>query len=249
MSLILSVLLALSALSATDADSAGETASYLLCHRHLNRTWFDSARTIVAGIRQRDPTNETGLCLWARVLLQLGDDASGMRAKRDWYNKARAVADTLRRRNPGNPNGHMWWATAQGKLGQCNGIFSSVGMIGDVKREFGRALESDSGYALAWYALGRLYAALPPLLGGSLSLAEGYLRRGLVADSNHTIIRLELARVYLRQRRRTEARRELHTLLATVQPTNPAEFTLSDQPSALELLNSIEAARKQPPRS
>ena len=133
--------------------------------------------------------------------------------------------------------------------GQCNGIFSSVGMIGDVKREFGRALESDSGYALAWYALGRLYAALPPLLGGSLNLAEGYLRRGLAADSNHTIIRLELARVYLRQRRRAEARRELHALLATVQPTNPAEFTLSDRPAALELLNSIEATRKQPPRS
>jgi tetratricopeptide (TPR) repeat protein len=249
MSLILSVLLALSALSATDADSAGETASYLLCHRHLNRTWFDSARTIVAGIRQRDPTNETGLCLWARVLLQLGDDASGMREKRDWYTKARAVADTLRRRNPGNPNGHMWWATAQGKLGQLAGVLSSAGMVGDLKREYSNVLRLDSDYALAWYALGRLYSALPPLLGGSLNLAEGYLRRGLAADSNHTIIRLELARVYLRQRRRAEARRELHTLLATGQPANPAEFTLSDRPAALELLNSIEATRKQPPRS
>jgi len=192
MSLILSVLFALSALSATDADSACETASYLLHNRHLNQTWFDSARTIVAGIRQRDPTNETGLCLWARVLLQLGDDASGMREKRDWYTKARAVADTLRRRNPGNPNGHMWWATAQGKLGQLAGVLSSAGMVGDLKREYSNVLRLDSDYALAWYALGRLYAALPPLLGGSLNLAEGYLRRGLAADSNHTIIRLEL---------------------------------------------------------
>ena len=249
MCLILSVLLLMPALSATDADSAGETASYLLCHRHLDQTWFDSARTIVAGIRQRDPTNETGLCLWARVLLQLGDDASGMREKRDWYTKARAVADTLRRRNPGNPNGHMWWATAQGKLGQLAGVLSSAGMVGDLKREYSNVLRLDSDYALAWYALGRLYSALPPLLGGSLNLAEGYLRRGLAADSNHTIIRLELARVYLRQRRRAEARRELHTLLATGQPTNPAEFTLSDRPAALELLNSIEATRKQPPRS
>jgi tetratricopeptide (TPR) repeat protein len=249
MSLILSVLLGLSSLSATDADSAGETASYLLCHRHLNQTWFDSARTIVAGIRQRDPANETGLCLWARVLLQLGDDASGMREKRDWYTKARAVADTLRRRSPGNPNGHMWWATAQGKLGQLAGVLSSAGMVGDLKREYSNVLRLDSDYALAWYALGRLYSALPPLLGGSLNLAEGYLRRGLAADSNHTIIRLELARVYLRQRRRSEARREIHALLATVQPTNPAEFTLSDRPAALELLNSIEAAHKQPPRS
>jgi hypothetical protein len=249
MYLILSVFLALPVLSATDADSAGETASYLLCHRHLNQTWFDSARTIVAGIRQRDPANETGLCLWARVLLQLGDDAPGDVEKRAWYAKARAAADTLRRLSPRSPNGHMWWATAQGKLGQLDGILSSAGIIGGLKREYEHVLELDSGYALAWYALGRLYAALPPLLGGSLNLAEDRLRHGLAADSNYTIIRLELARVYLRQRRRAEARRELYTLLAIGQPTNPAEFVLDDRPAALELLNSIETGRKQPSRS
>jgi tetratricopeptide (TPR) repeat protein len=249
MNLILSVLLALCALAAPDADSACREASYLLCHRHLNQAWFDSARTIVAGVRQRDPGNESGLCLWARILLQLGDDASSAAEKKAWYVKARAVADTLRCRNPWNPNGHMWWATAQGKLGECSGIFSSVGMIGGIKREFGQALKLDSGYALAWYALGRLYAELPSLLGGSLTRAEEYLRHGLVADSNYTIIRLELARVYSREQRRIEARRELHALLATGQPTNPAEFVLDDRPAALELLDSIEIGRKQPSRS
>jgi len=249
MNLILSVLLAVRALAATDADSACERASYLLCHRHLNQTWFDSARTIVAGVRRRDPANETGLCLWTRILLLTGDDAQGAAERRAWYVKARAVADTLRRRSPRNPNGHMWWATAQGKLGQCDGIFSSAGMIGDVKREFGQALELDSDYALAWYALGRLHAQLPSLLGGNLSLAESYFRRGLAVDSDYTIIRLELARVYLRQRRRAEAECELHALLATSRPTDPAEFVLDDRPAALELLNSSETGRKQPPRS
>ena len=249
MCLILSVLLALPALVATDADSACEVASYLLCHRHLNQTWFDSARTIVAGVRQRDTGNETGLCLWARVLLQLGDDAPGVVEKRVWYTKARAVADTLRRRSPGNPGGHMWWATAQGKLGQLAGILSSAGIVGDLRREYSQVLRLDSGYALAWYALGRLHAELPSLLGGDLNRAEDYLRHGLAADSNYTIIRFELARVYLRQRRRAEARRELDALLVTGQPTNPAEFTLCDRPAALELLDSIEAARKQPSRS
>jgi tetratricopeptide (TPR) repeat protein len=249
MNLILSVLLAMRAFAATDADSACERASYLLCHRHLNQTWFDSARTIVAGVRQLEPGNETGLYLWARVLLQLGDDAPGIREKRDWYTKARAVADTLRRRNPGNPNGHMWWATAQGKLVQSAGVLSSAGMVGDLKREYSQVLRLDSDYALAWYALGRLYAALPSVLGGNLNLAEDRLRHGLAADSNYTIIRLELARVYLRQRRPAEARSELHALLATGQPTNPAEFVLDDRPAALELLNSIGTGRNLSPRS
>jgi tetratricopeptide (TPR) repeat protein len=245
MNLMLAVVLALGTVTAAGPDSACVRASYFLCHRHLNQAWFDSARTIVAGVRQRDPGNETGLCLWARILLQLGDDAPGRREKRGWYAKARAAADTLRRRSPGNPDGPMWWATAQGKIGQLDGMVSSAGMVRGLKRAYQRVLELDSGYALAWYALGRLYAELPSLLGGSLNRAEDCLRHGLATDPNYTIIRLELARVYARRRRRDEARRELETMLATGQPTNPAEFMLDDQPAALELLKSLEAGRTQ----
>jgi tetratricopeptide (TPR) repeat protein len=241
MSLILSVLLALRALAGTDADSACERASYLLCHQHLNQTWFDSARVIVAGVRQREPDNEAGLCLSAKVMMQLGDDAPGREEKRDWYVKARAVADTLRRLNPKNPDGHMWWATAQGRIGQLDGMVSSAYMIGDLKQAYQQVLELDSGYALAWYALGRLYAELPSLLGGSLNRAEEYLRHGLAVDPDYTIIRLELARVCVRRQRQAEARRELEALLATGQPTDPAEFVLDDRPAALRLLKSLGA--------
>jgi tetratricopeptide (TPR) repeat protein len=242
--LILSSLFAFGALAAPGVGSACERASYFLCHRHLDQTWFDSARTIVADVRQREPGNEAGLCLWTRILLQLGNNTSDRREKRSWYSRAKAAADTLRRLNPRNPDGHMWWAAAQGKIGQLDGILSSANMIGDLKREYELVLELDTGYALAWYAMGRLYAELPSLLGGSLNRAKGYLRRGLTADSSYTIIRLELARVYLRQRLPTEARRELDALLATGQPTNPAEFVLEDRPAALKLLNSIGAGRK-----
>ena len=244
MSLVLSLLLALRTLAAADVDSACERAEYLLSHRHQGQTWFDSARAIVAGVRLHEPDNQKGLCVWSRVMLQLGDAASNRKEKRGWYVRARAVADTLRLRNPRNPDGHMWWATAQGKIGQLDGVLSSAGMIGDLRREYEQVLELDSGYALAWYALGRLYAALPSLLGGSLSRAEDYLRRGVAADPNYTIIRLELARVCVRRQRRVDARREIEVLLATGQPTNPAEFALDDRPAALELLESLGVQRR-----
>lgn len=244
MSLALAVLLSLGALTAPGTDSAFKRASYFLDHRHLDQTWFDSARAIVADVRGREPGNEVGLCLWTRILLQLGDNTPGRRERRSWYAKAEAVADTLRQRSPGNPDGHMWWATARGKIGQLDGILRSANMVGGLRREYELVLGLDSGYVLAWYALGRLYAELPSLLGGSLKRAEVYLRRGLATDPNYTIVRLELARVYMRQRRLAEARRELCVLLETGQPTNPAEFELDDRPAALELLNSIEGARK-----
>ena len=239
MNMILSVMLALSVPPVTSGDSACMQAQYLLCHRHLNQTWLDSARTIVACVRQQEPTNEAGLCFSARICLLMGDSASGSEKKQDWYMMAAAAADTLRRRNPMNPDGHMWWATAQGRLGQLRGMLSSVAMVSALKREYEEVLGLDSGYALAWYALGRLYDALPSLMGGGLKRAEQYFRRGLVADSNYTVIRLELARVYSREHWWSEARRELGTLLATSQPTDPDEFALDDRPAAIALLDSI----------
>ncbi|HTW92610.1 MAG TPA: tetratricopeptide repeat protein [bacterium] len=217
-------------------------------HRHLNQTWLDSAQAIVSTIRRHEPANEAGLCLWARICLLTGDGGTDRKEKQNWYVKARATADTLRQRNPENPDGHMWWATAQGRLGQLRGILSSAGMSGSLKSEYEQVLRLDSGYALAWYAMGRLYEALPSLLGGNLKRAEDYLRHGLVADSNYTTIRLELARVYLRLQKPAEARRELELLLNTSQPTDPAEFALDDRPAALALLDSIQPKQKQSSR-
>jgi hypothetical protein len=204
--MILALLFFLQASAGTNMDSACERASYFLFHRHLDPAWFDSARTILAGFRQREPDSQTGLCLWTRVLLQQGDDAQNLVERKALYARARAAAETLKLRNPANPCGHMWWATAQGRLGEMGGVLRSAAVVGDLKREFGEALRLDSSYAPAWFALGRLHAALPFFMGGSLKRAEECLRRGLAADSDYTIIRLELARVYLLERRGTDAR-------------------------------------------
>jgi len=240
MSLLLAfLLLGTNAAAPAAPDSACEHAAYLFFNRNQNPAWLDSAVAILGQARSRSPGDERCLYLWARVQLQLGEQAVGKAEKLGYYTRARAIADTLRRLNDLNPDGHMWWATAQGRIGQLAGMVRAAGMVRSIKREYLRTVELDSGYALAWYALGRLYRELPGIVGGSRSKAEGYLKRGIEADPHSTVIRLELARLWLERGRRDEARIELERVLAEERPTNPAEYVLSDRPAAEVLLRDL----------
>uniref|UniRef100_A0A7V3PTD7 Tetratricopeptide repeat protein n=1 Tax=candidate division WOR-3 bacterium TaxID=2052148 RepID=A0A7V3PTD7_UNCW3 len=74
-----------------------------------------------------------------------------------------------------------------------------------------------------------------------MKLAERYLIQGLRLDPNYTVIRLDLARVYLKQGRKSEARAQLQLVLKTTKPTYPADFYLEDKPAAEKLLKQLES--------
>jgi hypothetical protein len=244
MSLLLAATTLVRSAVALGGDPDYLRASYLFHHRNVNATWLDSCRGVLADMRGRAPGDDSALALWSRVLLTLGGRASSRAEKHGYYSRAAAAADTLRRRSPANPEGHMWWATAQGSVGKLSGLLRAATMVSDLRRAYERVLELDSTYALAWYALGRLCLALPPLLGGGEAQAERLLRRGVAADSHYTIIRLGLARLLAGRGNRAEARRELGRLLAETCPTEPAEFVLDDLPAAKALLDSLAFRRR-----
>jgi hypothetical protein len=139
-----------------------------------------------------------------------------------------------------NAEGHLWWATAQGSIGELQGVLSSVMMVGDLRREFELALRLDSDLALAHFALGRMYEEVPGLMGGSLNKAEEQYELGIAADSNYTIVRVALARLLLKRGLLPAARTQLDRVLATQEPTDPAEFHLDDEPAARTLLAGLE---------
>ncbi|MEO0078892.1 MAG: tetratricopeptide repeat protein [candidate division WOR-3 bacterium] len=223
----------------TPADSACARAAYMLFNRHLNSTWIDSAGRLLAAIRSTEPRHERCLYLWSRFHTTRGDEARTDKDKLAFYSRAKAIAETLIQVNDANPDGHMWWGVAQGRIGQVRGVLNSLFMVPGIKRAFNRTLELDSGYAAAWDALGVLYYELPGFAGGSLTLSEQYLRRGVAADPNYAVIRLDLAKVLIRQKRWAEARAELQKLLAIKHPTYPADYVNDDRPEAEKLLEQI----------
>jgi tetratricopeptide (TPR) repeat protein len=220
-------------------------AEHFYLNRHLNPAWLDSAWAVTADARAGAPADPQLAILWARLNIERGDNATQSGEALKWYDRAAAVADTMRRERPDLAAGYFWWATARGSAGRVRGIINSLGILGPVRSAFERAVELDSGFALGWFALGKLYLELPPFAGGGAAKAERYLRRGVDLDPHYTIIRLELARALVRLGRRAEAAAELRTLLAEGQPTHPAEFALSDKPAAEALLAELRV-RRQP---
>jgi len=227
------------ALAAMPMDSLCDRAAYLLFNRHLEDEYLDSAYALLTRGRSQDPEHERCLYLWSRIHVQKGDNAEARSDKFTFYERSRAIADTLRELNPENPFGHMWWAVAQGRIGQTRGVLNSLFMVPSLKRAFSHVLELDPAHTTAYDAYGVLYYELPGIVGGSLARSEEYLKTGLEIDPDYTVIRLDLAKVYIKQKRWHEAREHLTELVETTDPTFPADFVLDDKPEALELLEQI----------
>lgn len=220
-------------------DSLCEQAEWLLFNRHEGTGRLDSARSLLARARTLDPQHEYCLYLWSRIHIQMGDDARERGRKLAYYERARAIADTLKALNDENPLGHIWWGVARGRIGQTRGVLNSLAMVPSLRSAFGRALELDPENIPAYAAFGVLYYELPGFAGGDLAKSEQYLRQGLKLDPDYTQLRLELARTLIKRRRPAEARVELERMLATANPTIPADFVLDDKPRALELLREL----------
>ena len=227
------------ALAGPHADSVCDQAWYLQFHRHQNRARLDSAYHLLADLRQAEPANERCLYLWSRIHIQRGDDAATKADKLRLYARAKAIADTLLGLNDRNADAHCWWGVAEGRIGQTRGVLNSLFMVPGLKRAFGRALELNPRHPTALDASGVLYYELPAFAGGNLTRSEEYLLRGIEADPNYTLLRLDLARVHVRQRRYVAARTQLNALLATRNPTYPADTELDDAPEARALLAEI----------
>lgn len=223
------------------ADSLCERAAHLFFNRHLAPDNLEEACRLLREVRAIAPEHERGLYLWSRAHVQLGDMAKSKREKFEMYERAKAIADTLKRLNPANPDGVMWWAVAQGRIGQTRGVLNSLFMVPTLKREFGRVLELDPKYTTAYDAFGVLFYELPGFAGGDLARSEEYLVRGLQLDPNYTLMRLDLARTYIKQGRLDEARTQLNYVLSTGRPTFPADCLLDDQPEARELLGQLDS--------
>ncbi len=224
----------------TNVDSLCNQAEYLLFNHHLHPAYLDSAYRLLACARQLNPRHEKCLYLWSRVHTQQGENTPSKNERLRLFERARAIAETLQMLNPHNPHGYMWWAVAQGRIGQTRGVLNSLFMVPDIKRAFNRVLELDPEYPAAYDGLGVVYYELPGWAGGDLKKAEYLLIQGLKYDPNYTVIRLDLARVYLKQGRREHAREQLKLLLKTACPTCPADFYLEDRPAAEKLLQEIE---------
>ena len=241
--LLVPALAVLAVAAVAELQSPAQAARALVQRYHLDPGALDRARDLLERALATDPQVETMITLsyvqflWADTRAATADDRLAA------YERGRQVGERAVELAPRAVDAHLWYAINTARWGQTKGIMRSLFLLPTVMREIDTILSLDPrstrGHALA----GNVYMELPRLVGGDRARAETHFKKGLEIDPRFTVLRVDLARLYIAEGRYAEARRELGRVLDERAPTVPADWTVKDVPRARALLDSLPAAR------
>src|SRR5438552_16925145 len=140
---------------------------------------------------------------------------------------------------PRNHDAHLWYAINTGRWGQTKGVLRSLFLLPTVREEIQILLQLNPRSVRAHSLAGNVAMEVPGLFGGDKEKAEEHFKKGLAIDPKFTVLRTDLARLYIATGRYAEARGELQQVIAETAPTNVADWTVKDLPRARKLRAAI----------
>lgn len=147
--------------------------------------------------------------------------------------------------DPNSADAHFFYVANLASLGDAKGLFNSLFMLPEVRRELETILELDPDHENALAMQGALYYYLPGLLGGDIIISEIYIRRALSIDPHLSSAKLYLAMNLRKQKRYDEALKELYELLKDSEPTFYPDWYINRK-YALRMISKIKAEKKKP---
>ncbi len=192
----------------------------LSTHYHEDPARLDAGRAELEAAVAAQPSAAL-LVMLAQISYVWGDiRGSTSDAKLQAYERGRQVADLALERDPRSADARFWRAANLGRWLERNRLQAAT-RIGSLRDELGN------------------YYYRAPWPWGSLDEATRMFRQGLARDPRATGMRVGLARTLIDKSMPNEARAELQRVLDETAPTNLAEWTLRDAPSARKLLESL----------
>jgi tetratricopeptide (TPR) repeat protein len=244
---LFSALLAVATLAApVTAQSRVDAARGLLVAWHEEPVRIDRARTLLEAAAAADPSVDTFVEL-SEVWFLTGDfrarsDAERLAAYAEGARAAqRAIADA-----PQNERAHLLLAFNTGRSAEIAGVMRAIAQVNTIRRESETVLRLNPSNVDGLILAGGLAAGLPVMMGGDRAKAESLFARALGLDPHQTGGRIELARLYLAQRRWSDAARELQAVMDDTAPSDRPRWAMSDLPRARELLFELRARGRVP---
>jgi tetratricopeptide (TPR) repeat protein len=245
--LLVAVLLGLATLAEgqapAEAEAPADAARALVQRYHQDPTALDRARDLLEAAVRSDPQVDTLVTasyvwfLWSDVR------ASGAEEKLHGYERGRQLGERATELAPRNAEAHVWYAINTARWGQTKGIMRSLFLLPTVKREIDTILTLDPRSVRGHSLAGNVFMEVPRLAGGDRAKAEEHFKKGLEIDPRFTVLRVDLARLYIGDGRYAEARTELTRVLEERAPRMVADWTVKDVPRARALLDSIRDTR------
>jgi tetratricopeptide (TPR) repeat protein len=221
------------------AETPVAEARALIARYHEDLTAIDRARDLLEAALTRESQVETMITL-SYVTFLWGDvRATTTDEKLAAYARGRELGQRAIELAPRNHDAHLWYAINTGRWGQTKGVLRSLFLLPTVREEIEILLQLDPRSVRAHSLAGNVDMEVPRLFGGDTERAEAHFKKGLAIDPKFTVLRIDLARLYIATGRSAEARRELRRVIDETAPTVVADWTAKDLPRARKLLESI----------
>lgn len=180
---------------------------------------IDETVAMTEEILKRDPNSVPALIFLSRVWLTYGYVKA--RTKEDLirvFENGKEAAKKAIEIDPRNADAHFFYVANLASLGDTKGLFNSLFMLPEVRRELETVLELDPDNVNGLAMTGALYLYLPSILGGDLHISEVYLKRSISLNPHVSSAGLYLAVNLKRQKKYDEALEVLKGILDDRKP-------------------------------
>jgi tetratricopeptide (TPR) repeat protein len=209
-------------------ESLLEKADRLFAARDNDHN-LDQAVIILEDRLARDPKNCEIHWRLAKYKNYLADRVPDKESRIRYYEAAIAHAKRAVQIDDRRPEGHFWLAANYGQYAELKGPFKSLSLLKTIRQEFEKALAINSAFdhGNAYLALGEMYLRVPRLLGGNDRLGLELLETGLTVGPANADLHITLAEYYLKNGRKSDARKLLETVLTVEDPLqSPKEMVV-----------------------
>jgi len=170
----------------------------------------------------------------------LADDLlTDERKRREAYEAGAKVAKQAFELDDSNADAHFFHAANLGSAERLRGVTNAAIVLKDVKHCTMRAIELNPKHAQALQMMGWLLMELPWFLGGDEKKAQEYLERAIAADGNFTNARVLVAKLYKKQGRIDDAKRQLEAVIRADNPHYHLAWERIYKPEAERILKEI----------
>ena len=202
---------------------------------------------LLGRIQQGDPSSDLLIQL-SSTYFDIADDLLTEQAQRmAAYQAGAKAAKQAFEMDDSNPDAHFFYAANLGSSERLKGLTNAAMVVKDIKHCAMRASALNAKHAQALQMMGGLLMELPWFLGGDEKKAQEYLERAIAADGNFTNARLLVAKLYTKQGRADDAKRQLEAVLHAEKPHYRYAWERTYKPEAERLLKTLDKPRPVAP--
>jgi tetratricopeptide (TPR) repeat protein len=195
---------------------------------------------------RNEPSSPELLVKVASTYFDLADDLLTDKGKRQAaYEEGAKAAKLAFQLDESNADAHFFHALNLGNATRLQGVTSGALVVNEIKSCLNRAIEINPKHAQALQMMGGMLLELPRFLGGSEKKAQDHLERAIAADGNYANARILVAKLYRKQGRVEDARRQLEAVIQSEHPHYRFTWERKYKPEAEQMLKEL--TRKSSP--